>query len=132
MQQLLSDFERGHRPTEHLKIILDMSPPAKASGAFAELDRLYSQILSFSPVADTALTLRVLGAWAALPSTLSCSVSFLEDLLLLQRRDVYLVLSSLHSLLRVPDPEQHQDIAVYHKSFFDFLFNCQRSIFFFH
>ena len=122
--------ERGHRPTERLKIILDMSPPAKASGAFAELDRLYSQILSFS--ADIALTLRVLGARAALPSTLSYGVSFLEDLLLLQRGDVYLALSSLHSLLRVPDPEQHhQNITVYHKSFFDFLFDSQRSKVFF-
>ncbi|KIJ99052.1 hypothetical protein K443DRAFT_8717 [Laccaria amethystina LaAM-08-1] len=121
--------ERGHRPTERLKIILDMSLPAKASGAFAELDCLYSQILSSS--ADIALTLRVLGTWMALPSTLSCRVSFLEDLLL-QRGDVYLALSSLHSLLRVPDPEQHhQDIAVYHKSFFDFLIDYQRSKCFF-
>jgi len=59
--------ERGHRPTERLKVILDMSPPAKASGAFAELDCLYSQILSFS--ADIALTLR-----------LPCGISFLEGL----------------------------------------------------
>jgi hypothetical protein len=47
-----------------------MSPPAKASGAFAELDCLYSQILSSS--ADIALTLCVLSAWMVLPSTLSC------------------------------------------------------------
>jgi len=108
-----------------------MSPPAKASGAFAELDCLYSQtFLSFS--ADTALTLRVLGAWMALPSTLSCGVSFLEGLLLLQRGVAYPALSSLHPLPRVPDPEQyHRDVAVYHKSFFDFLIDCQQSKSFF-
>jgi hypothetical protein len=53
-------------------------------------------------------------------------MSFLDDILGVQRGSVRLALRGLHSLLFIPESDEHQ-ILVYHASLQDFLCNPERA-----
>ena len=127
--------DRRYRPSNRLNVILGTSPAQKSSTAFADLDALYSQILSSS--SNTPETFRILGALIVIHMEdlfyefLEHFSTFVEDLLFIQRGDLYLALSGLHSLLEVPDPlnpkTARAPVLAFHRSFNDFLVDHLRS-----
>jgi len=117
---------RHELPTERLDIILGILTAGDRT-PFAELDQLYTGILSLVP--DIRRTLRVLGVILAFQERPHPLV--IEQLLSLRPGDVDLLLCNLHSLLHIPDPlnnsETGSDIHVLHASLSDFLMDCDRS-----
>ena len=111
------------RPTDRLDIVLGLS--GTNSGAFADLDQLYIQILSTNP--NTSRLLRILGALLILSAPPSSKL--LETLLFLERGDVGLTFRGLHSILDIPDSVRDPPlpIRVLHASLSDFLMDCTRS-----
>lgn len=127
--------DRRYRPTDRLNVILGTTPAQKSSTAFADLDALYSQILSSS--SNTPETFRILGALIVIHMEdlfyeyLDHFSNFVEDLLFIQRGDIYLALSGLHSLFQVPDPLDPKmapaPVLPFHRSFNDYLVDHLRS-----
>ncbi|KAF8155501.1 hypothetical protein B0H34DRAFT_498297 [Crassisporium funariophilum] len=126
------------RPTEQLRVILGLS--SSTEGAFPELDKLYSEILSRCRNPKRMLT--VLGHVLAL--TQGNQVTLLSDamgtggllavvdqLLSLKSGDAFMSLRGLHSLIYIPNPAEPKEgeagIRFYHASFSDFLMASSRS-----
>jgi len=115
-------------PIRQLDIILGLRPPINHDLPFAELDALYTFILSCTKNVD--LVLNILGVDRVL-QTHDCfdsSVEIVESVLYLEDGDVRVYLSPLNSLLEV-DQGSHDlnGIFFHHTSFGDFLGNPERS-----
>lgn len=141
-------------PTERLDQVLDRSPTS-GSAAFAELDKLYDQILSTCP--DTHLLLRVLGFSFIFPSDTRppVTLSYIEITFNLRPGQAQAALRGIHSILhwRVIDEIDYEDegsfsgvnddvnlglfvaedisISPVHASLTDFLFDKERAKIFF-
>ncbi|KAF4614286.1 hypothetical protein D9613_007995 [Agrocybe pediades] len=105
-----------HRPTDRLNIVLGLlnhngDPP------FAELDALYSHILS--SVVYLKQALRIVGV--ILLMSIPLSSENVEELLFLRPGDVQLFLGGMSSLINYRDP--HKPISVLHAPLSDFLFD---------
>ncbi|KDR67281.1 hypothetical protein GALMADRAFT_1127297 [Galerina marginata CBS 339.88] len=88
---------------------------------FAELDALYSDILS--RVEDINATLRLLGA-IILSKARDKSTEFMEELILLDEGDATRLLADLSSIIVV---NEQSNIRVLHASLGDFLLDLARS-----
>jgi len=110
-------------PMRQLDIILGLRQPINDDLPFAELDALYTFILSCTKNVD--LVLRILGVYNALwlPSgVFKSTLEMVESVLYLEDGDVRVYLSPLNSLLEVDE-----GISFHHTSFGDFLHNPERS-----
>ncbi|KAF7378249.1 NACHT domain-containing protein [Mycena sanguinolenta] len=111
--------DKHYRPTERLAVILDGT---SSDSAFDGLDQLYIKILSSIP--RQAQLLPVLCAIA----NFDYHPKGLDKLLGLERGDAWLLLRGLHSVLHIPEEDNHNDwIFSHHASFFEFLENPRRS-----
>ncbi|KAF8148274.1 hypothetical protein B0H34DRAFT_268812 [Crassisporium funariophilum] len=138
-----------HRPVERLEALLRILN-RRGDTPFAELDCLYRHV--FASVHNTKTVLRILGALLfaqRLPSNKTATGGtelpipvteprFLEELLSLNRGDVYFALGDLHSILNVPDPRRNSvtsttiktldsGIRILHSSLIDFLTDRSRA-----
>ncbi|KDR67310.1 hypothetical protein GALMADRAFT_161715 [Galerina marginata CBS 339.88] len=109
-----------YNPTKSLEAILGLRP-AKKNMPFAELDALYSDILS--RVEDITATLRLLGG-ILLSNTQDKSTKFMEGLMLLDEGDATRLLADLSSVIMV---DAESKIRVLHASLGDFLLDQARS-----
>ena len=114
-------------PMRQLDIVLELRPPINHDLPFAELDTLYTYILSCTKSLD--LVLRILGLYDVLNKDCfdDSPVEFVEFMLGLENGDVCIYLSSLNSLLEVRERNGYPDILFHHSSFMDFLHNAERS-----
>jgi hypothetical protein len=117
-------------PMRQLDIILGLRPPINHDLPFAELDTLYTFILSCTKNQD--LVLRILGVNSALQVTGSVfychTIEVVESVLSLEDGDVRIYLSPLNSLLGVHEESNGlHHIFFHHTSFGDFLGNPERS-----
>ena len=114
---------------DRLQDILEVSK--SGSSAFAELDKLYMQILSIYP--DTDLLLRVLGGVitrvrSPLQSHDLDSVESLQAILGLRPGQVEQILRGLHSVLDIQVYDNHIEVvAPFHASFPQFLVDQSRA-----
>ena len=137
-----------HRPVERLEAVLRISNPV-GDTPFAELDCLYRHV--FASVHNIKTVLRILGALLfgqrlhskkSASGTMELAIPitdprFLEELLSLNRGDVYFALGDLHSILNVPDPRRSSTstspktpdagIRILHSSLIDFLTDRSRA-----
>ncbi|KAJ2912895.1 hypothetical protein MD484_g7519, partial [Candolleomyces efflorescens] len=122
------DNPRRH-PVEQLKHAIDASSNASSGRPFAELDALYEIVLN-PPDTDIPLMKRLLhlaievtrsglGSYVLMPSPLS-------DFLSLTKGTIEITFCDLHSVLSVPDSNQHH-IHFHHKSLEDYLSSPERS-----
>ena len=111
-------------PKRQLDIILGLRPPINHDLPFAELDELYTFILSCTKNLDVVL--HILGVESTVqgcnPIFSDCTVEIIESVLHLEDGDVRVYLSPLSSLLEVDE-----GIVFHHTSFGDFLGNPERS-----
>ncbi|KAF8074137.1 hypothetical protein FPV67DRAFT_789138 [Lyophyllum atratum] len=111
-------------PVERLQLILDASD--SDGSPFAELDKLYHQILSANP--NTDLLVQILGPiFISSPPPEVTSISayqpgMIDSILGLQPGTARSVLGGMHSLLRV-----EETVKCFHASFRDFLFDKSRA-----
>jgi len=115
-------------PMRRLDIILELRPPINHDLSFAELDALYTFILSCTKNLD--LVLHILGVDSTLDEGIfhDCSVEIVESVLYLEDGDVRVYLSPLNSLLEVHKKSTGlHGIRFHHTSFGDFLGNPERS-----
>ncbi|KAF7372914.1 NACHT domain-containing protein [Mycena sanguinolenta] len=111
--------DKSYRPTERLAMVQDTNS-AGAESAFGALDQLYITILSSAPrqsqliqVLCTIVHLRL-------------KVCDIDQLFGLAEGETRLILRGLHSVLDIPQDDEHQ-ILSHHASFLDFLKNPDRS-----
>ncbi|KAJ3516577.1 hypothetical protein NLJ89_g1043 [Agrocybe chaxingu] len=123
-----------HLPAQRLDIVLGIRPPVHRDLPFAELDALYTFILSSS--IDPLLTVKVLGVRHVLQQDFSMVrelrdiVRMIEGILGLESGDVRSALSDLSSLVEIKDNMatlERNAIFFQHSSFQDFLLNKERS-----
>ena len=115
-------------PVRQLDIVLELRPPIDHDLPFAELDTLYTYILSCTKSPD--LVLSILGLYDILTMELLLGEDALEivDFILgLEDGDVCIYLSPLNSLLEVQGREDYPGIIFHHSSFMDFLHSPERS-----
>jgi hypothetical protein len=116
-------------PMRQLDIILGLRPPINHDLPFAELDALYTFILSCTKNLD--LVLHILGVDSALREPggiFDSTVEIVECVLYLEDGDVHVYLSPLNSLLEVHEgTDGLHAIFFHHTSFGDFLANPERS-----
>ena len=113
-------------PMRQLDIVLDLRPPINHDLPFAELDTLYTYILSCTKSLD--LVLRILGLYDVLShGGGEFAIEFVEFMLGLEDGDVSIYLSPLNSLLEVQEGEDYRVILFHHSSFMDFLHSPERS-----
>jgi len=115
-------------PMRQLDIILGLRPPINQDLPFAELDALYTFILSCTKTVD--LVLNILGVDSALQAKgfFDSFVEIIESVLHLEDGDVRVYLSPLNSLLEVHQgSDDLHAIFFHHTSFGDFLNNPERS-----
>jgi len=115
-------------PMRQLDIILGLRPPINHDLPFAELDALYTCILSHAKNMD--LVSHILGVDSALKvlGILRHNVEIVERVLYLEDGDVCVYLSPLNSLLEIDERRDSlHAISFYHSSFGDFLDNPERS-----
>jgi len=103
---------------DQLDQVLESSP-----AAFAELDNLYTQILSSCP--DAALLKPILGF--VVFTTFSPTVSQIEVILNLPQGEVLVRLRGMHSLFAFHGPSWNCTIVSVHPSFADFIRDAGRS-----
>jgi len=108
-------------PMRQLDIVLELRPPINHDLPFAELDTLYTFILSCTK--DPALILRILGVYDVVFDFEHNAVEIVEFVLGLEDGDVRIYLSPLSSLLEVEEGE----VFFHHSSFMDFLRSPERS-----
>ena len=116
-------------PMRQLDIVLELRPPINNDLPFAELDSLYTYILSGTKSLD--LVLDILGLYDVLIKIEDyeedwCILEFVEFVLGLEDRDVCIYLSPLNSLFEV-QPEDYPEIFFHCSSFMDFLRSPERS-----
>ena len=114
-------------PIRQLDIVLELRPPIDHDLPFAELDTLYTFILSRTKNID--LVLRILGVHGVFGEFIAeFAVTQTEEALYLERDDISIYLSALSSLLEVREsPDYGYEIVFYHSSFMDFLRTQERS-----
>ena len=114
-------------PMRQLDVVLDLRPPINHDLPFAELDTLYTYILSSTKSPD--LVLRILGLYEVLTFDFHDHfvVEFIEAILGLEYGDVLIYLTPLNSLLEVKKGKYCFEIEFHHSSFMDFLFSPERS-----
>jgi len=110
-----------YNPTDSLKIILGLRP-TRNDMPFAELDALYSDILSRIPVHDIDATLRLLGG-IIYSKFFVMDTDMIEKLMFLDEGDATRLLVDLSSIIAI----ERGDIKVLHASFGDFLSDKDRS-----
>jgi hypothetical protein len=110
-----------------LDIVLELRPPINHDLPFAELDTLYTFILSRTKSLD--LVLRILGLYGVIndEGTYEDALDFVEFVLGLEDGDVCIYLSPLNSLLEVKECNGYREIVLHHSSFMDFLHSPERS-----
>ena len=107
-------------PTRQLDIILRLRPPINHDLLFAELDTLYTFILSCTKNVD--LVLRILDVNDVFATYyLDTPFVAIESVLSLEGGDVRIYLSTLSSLLELQGEDHYCNIAFHHSSFMDFL-----------
>jgi hypothetical protein len=115
-------------PMRQLDIVLGLRPPINHDLPFAELDTLYTFILSCTKNLD--LVLHILGLDDVLTDAdHEFTSEMIEQVLHLEAGDVCIYLSSLNSLLELKEScsgGRHM-IIFYHSSFMDFLHTPERS-----
>ena len=122
--------DRRARPHKRLNMILGSSPPGSLS-PFAEIDALYTQILSNVP--DVQLALLFLGVLCGMTSVSGVDwfrpTNFLQfdQLFLLESGEASLIFADLYSIVAVPPEDVEEAISIRHKSLQDFLFEESRS-----
>ncbi|KAJ7726423.1 hypothetical protein B0H14DRAFT_3519097 [Mycena olivaceomarginata] len=114
-------------PVKQLELVLGLSASQTNTAVFADLDALYTFILSTNP--NVTLLVRILGSFFAIAEEGRC-MSFLDAFLGLVHGSVRLALRGLHSLLFIPNSDDRR-IRLYHTSIQDFLFNPTRAGIFF-
>ncbi|KDR79782.1 hypothetical protein GALMADRAFT_136388 [Galerina marginata CBS 339.88] len=112
-----------HRPTDRLDIILGIRP-GNGSAPFAELDALYTNILS--RVDDVVNVLHILSLLILKPSNFWPDDN-LEAFLSLKPGDISLILSDLGSLLSLEHLAGFPEPTILHASLKDFLLDSSRS-----
>ena len=112
-------------PIRQLDIVLELRPPINNDLPFAELDTLYTYILSCTKSLD--LVLRILGLYYVLEEYEEFAVEIVEFVLGLEDGDICINLSPLNSLLEVRDCDGYHEIHFHHSSFMDFLRSPERS-----
>jgi hypothetical protein len=115
-------------PMQQLDIVLGLRPPINHDLPFAELDTLYTFILSCTKNLD--LVLRILGLNDALnlrSPNAEYGSDIIEQVLHLEVGDVCIHLSPLNSLLELEDDGGTYRIKFHHSSFMDFLHTPERS-----
>ncbi|KAL0571547.1 hypothetical protein V5O48_010423 [Marasmius crinis-equi] len=115
-------------PFSQLRLILDDNPNSRPSKSpFPQLDSLYHTVLTTTPCHDQVLS--ILAAILIIPDILKNSVvpslGFIGLLLGLPLTDVSRALQGLHSVLDIRGGRDA--IAVFHRSFTDYLFDRTRS-----
>ncbi|KAJ6580003.1 hypothetical protein DFH09DRAFT_1029932 [Mycena vulgaris] len=114
-------------PVDQLSTVLSLSTTDTDTSPFADLDILYTHILSTNP--NTSLMMRALGTYFAIPNPEDVAthcVGFLDCILSVRRGSVRFALRGLHSILFIPDADDHR-IRVHHASLPDFLSNPARA-----
>jgi len=117
-------------PMRQLDIILGLRPPINHDLPFAELDALYTFILSGTKNLESVLDILAVNSVLQESSDhLPVPVKMIEYVLCLEDGDVSIYLSPLNSLLEVSEDDDHDvDIIFFHHtSFTDFLSNPERS-----
>jgi hypothetical protein len=113
-------------PMRQLDIVLELRPPINHDLPFAELDTLYTFILSCTKSLD--LVLHILGVYDILKKgSNKDALEFVEFMLGLEDGDVCIYLSPLNSLLEVQEWNGNREIRFHHSSFMDFLYSPERS-----
>jgi len=120
-------------PMQQLDIILGLRPPINHDLPFAELDALYTFILSRTK--NVEIVLQILGVHSVLQvgvsPKLASSTHFptfaIESVLYLEDGNVRVYLSPLNSLLQICGLDGWLHIQFHHTSFTDFLENPERS-----
>ena len=108
-------------PMRQLDIVLELRPPINHDLPFAELDTLYTFILSCTK--DSNLVSRILGVYDVVEDFVGSAVGIVEFVLSLEDGDVCIYLSTLSSLLKI----QENGIVFHHSSFMDFMRSPERS-----
>ncbi|KAJ7245778.1 hypothetical protein C8J57DRAFT_1082146 [Mycena rebaudengoi] len=115
--------DRNFRPTEQLEALQGAS---HLESPFSALDQLYTQILSMVPTRHCHSLHWILLALEFFEFSLH--PGGIEQVLELKPGDVQLILRGLHSVLWIPEPNEHWKwISVHHASFRDFLNDQSRS-----
>ncbi|KAF5344354.1 hypothetical protein D9758_013285 [Tetrapyrgos nigripes] len=109
--------DRDSYPPDRLQVVFNL--PIGDAGAFADLDILYHEILASNP--QGSFVVQVL-ALVLLTSSRS-NLEILEQVYSLPKAAMTLTLRGLHSVLNVSS----NSVAIYHKSFVDFLLDQRRS-----
>jgi len=123
-------------PMRQLDIILGLRPPINHNLPFAQLDALYTFILSCTTNLDSVLD--ILGVHCVLEDdrygtdVVETTVDTIESVLHLEDGDVRVFLSPLNSLLEISCSYEYDEhgkyvISFHHTSFTDFLDNPERS-----
>ena len=119
-------------PVRQLDIVLELRPPINQDLPFAELDTLYTYILSCTKSLD--LVLRILRLYDILKKKVTLvkvgHLEFVQYMLGLEHGDVCIYLSPLNSLLEVQPVQEcngYREILFHHSSFMDFLRSPERS-----
>jgi len=119
-------------PMRQLDIVLELRPPINHNLPFAELDALYTFILSCTK--NTDLILRILHVDGVLAKNNGFKdgrrrVNAIDSVLGLEDDDVRIYLGTLSSLLEVRGDSEgnYYEIAFHHSSFMDFLHTQERS-----
>jgi len=119
--------EEYFSPPERLDQVLDHSSSTTPdSMPFAELDQLYSQILSLCPKSQIPLLKRILG-YVVFPNN-PRSIDYLAAFLRLSSGKVKLILRGLRSLVSFEESDSELDaLELIHASFRDFLLDEARA-----
>ncbi|KDR73182.1 hypothetical protein GALMADRAFT_723711 [Galerina marginata CBS 339.88] len=114
-----------HWPPDRLNIIFGLTPPG-ANTPFAELDALYTHILS--SVEDIERVLEIFSFLFFKESNVKSRMDLVESFLFFRRGELQMVLSDLHSIIYVPPPgDGSRSLRMYHASLRDFLMDKSRS-----
>jgi hypothetical protein len=113
-----------HLPQERLDVVFGLDTP-EISTPFAELDALYTQILStviqIEKALDIFMVLLLFRQLHPRPDLLDCFYSY-------RAGQTRAILSNLHSILYVPPREDREgEIRILHASLSDFLLDAKRS-----
>lgn len=118
--------DEDYLPATLLEHVLSLSP---GRGPFADLDRLYQQILMACPEDHRTTLLHIFGfnflRNPAFEETYD--ISLIEAILGLSQGEVAIVLRRMHSILTITEIGSKYTIRFLHASFGDFIFNKERS-----
>ncbi|THV03360.1 hypothetical protein K435DRAFT_852022 [Dendrothele bispora CBS 962.96] len=117
--------DEGSHPPSRLKTILES--PLRDVNAFADLDALYSQIVSSTPQKRPSYVVHAL-AFVLLTSKIS-HICMMEQIFELPEGSVFVAFRGLNSVLNISF--ESDSVTLYHKSFADFLQDSCRSVDFF-